>query len=146
MNTLELKNCLRWYSTRYTKLIVCAIDELPKKKLKNDINYGFVINLSKKSEMVSHWIGLFIERQRPGSQRRGSYMDSYAFRPRSFQLTDFISKNCTRVDYCGRQLQQLQSTVCGMYAACFIIHMTKGYSFKSFVDKFSKNLVINDQF
>lgn len=141
MNTLELQLFLKRYYPQPTKIIVCAIDELPRKKLKNHTNYGIVVNLSKKSEPGSHWIALFIDRW-----RHGFYCDSYGFRARSWYLTEFIKKNCRRVEYCGRQLQQIRSNVCGMYAACFIIHMSKGYPYADFIDKFSKNLLINDHF
>lgn len=149
MNTLELQHYLKSYNNIPSTIIrVCAIDQLPR-KLKRNYSYGFVINLSRKHEYGSHWIGLFISRTAANtkrSERTGYFLDSYGFKPRSVYLTDFIKKHCTHVEYCDKQLQQLNSKVCGMYAACFIIHMVSGYPFRAFVGKFSKNLVINDSF
>lgn len=146
MNTLEIKRYLHRYNTKNTKIIVCAIDELPRMRLNNNFNYGFVINLSKREHMGSHWVALYIKRSKKRGERRGYFLCSYGFLPKSWYLTDFIKRICRHVTYNTTQLQQLQSSVCGKYAACFIIHMIKGYPFKDFIDKFSKNLLINDHF
>lgn len=140
MNTIELKNYLQKFISRDVKIIVCAIDKLPK-SLKPGYSYAIITNLSKSNEFGSHWSAIFIDRQ-----HNGTYLDSYGFRPRSWYLTEFIKKNCKKIIYNTCQLQQLQSKVCGMYAACFLIHMIKGGTLSSFVQKFSKNLLINDQF
>jgi len=140
MNTTELEMYLQRYNTQSTKIIVCAIDQLPK-KLNPHYNYGLVINLSRGNEIGSHWTSAYINKE-----RICSYHDSFAFRPRSWYLTDFFKKNCVHVEYSSRQIQQLNSKVCGMYAASFIIHMISGGNLKSFIDKFSKNLLINDIF
>lgn len=143
MNTVDLKQFLNKFRKRTLKIIVCAIDELPKRRLNNKIDYALVINLSKSTSMGSHWIGIYIDNTR---LRCGFYLDSYGFKPRSWQLQDFLSLNCRHVVYNTTQLQQLQSTVCGMYACCFIIHMAKGNPFPHFISKFSTNLLINDHF
>lgn len=148
MDTLLLRDFFMKLNTPHTKIIVCAIDELPQRKLnlkhERYKNLAFVINLSKKTEYGSHWVALFITRGRHSTTTHGYFLDSYAFKPRSFQLTTFIQRNCTQVTYPTQQLQQLRSNVCGMYAACFIAHMSSGYSFDTFIAKFSKNLLIND--
>jgi len=66
MNTLELVHYLGKYQNRGTKIVVCAIDELPQKKLRCTTNHAFVINLSKSNEYGSHWISVFIDRYRNG--------------------------------------------------------------------------------
>lgn len=135
---MELEKYLKQYERRGVKIIVCPIDRLPAKIEKNQ-TYAFVINLSKSWDIGSHWIGLFID-----AEGKVSYFDSYGFKPKSYYLEDFLKGK--RVEYCTRQLQQLGSAVCGMYVACFIIHMLKGGSLDLFVSKFSKNLVLNDIF
>lgn len=126
-----------------------------KKKLESDRSYGFIINLSKKSEPGSHWVSVYIDNNptRKNKRKNGKsssdayYFDPYVlFRPKSWQLIKFLNKNARKVEYNGQQLQQLHSNVCGMYAACFIIHMANGNRFNFFLDKFSKNLLINDLF
>lgn len=141
MNTLELEKFFRKYNHGAIEIVVCAIDELPLERLANGKSYGYVVNLSRKHEPGSHWISIFIDRG-----RHGYYLDSYGFKERSWYLSAFLKNNCRTVTYNERQLQQLQSNVCGMYAACFIVHWFSGYSFNHFLAKFSKNPVINDQF
>lgn len=102
-------------------------------------NYAYIINLSKKSEFGSHWICLFITRD-----RQAYYVDSYAFMPKSWHLLSFIQKNCSKVTYATQQLQQLHTKVCGMYTCCFAAHMANGNTFDAFMAQFSKNLFIND--
>lgn len=142
MNTLQLRSFLRRYDDQDPdlKIRVCAIDQLPT-KLKNGFAYGFVVNLSKISEPGSHWVSLYIDKK-----RNAFFFDSFGFKPKSYQLIDFIKKNSKRIYYNTRQLQQLNSKVCGMYAACCIIHLVKGHSFNEYIGKFSKNLLINDSF
>lgn len=143
MNTLHLREFFSKLNLHRTKVIVCAIDELPRKRIKikrtRYENFAFVINLSKKSEFGSHWTSVFITKD-----HHTYYVDSYGFKPRSYQLMAFIQRNSIQATYSTQQLQQLTSNVCGMYAACFIAHMANGYSFDSFIAKFSKNLLIND--
>lgn len=148
MNTIELENYLQKFTSQNTKIIVCAIDKLPR-KLKTGFSYAIVVNLSKSNDEGSHWCAIYItaERNDEGNYgRSGSYMDSYGFEPRSWYLTDFIRRNCKRITYNPCQLQQLNSKVCGMYASCFLIHMIKGGRLTSFIKKFSKNLLLNDLF
>lgn len=141
MNTYELRDFMNRYNTSNTRISVCAINELPRKRLKKGINYGFIVNLSKNTEMGSHWVGLYIDKR-----RNGFYLDTYAFKPRSYYLTEFIKRNCAQCFYNPHQLQQLHTNVCGMYVACFLIHMINGYPFRYYPAKFSTNLMLNDQF
>lgn len=144
MNTLQLREFFNTLNLQHTKVVVCAIDELPRTRLKMNKksrykNFAFIINLSKKAESGSHWTSLFINHN-----RHGFFIDSYSFKPRSWLLQSFIKRNCKQITYCTQQLQQLTSNVCGMYTACFIAHMASGHTFDSFTAKFSKNLLIND--
>lgn len=105
---------------------------ITKKKIeKKNRSYGLVVNLSRKAESGSHWISIFIDNTCYNNNNYNEqtgygktyFMDSYGFMPRSWYITEFLKKNCRNVEYCQQQLQQIQSNVCGMYAACFIIHM-----------------------
>lgn len=154
MNTIELEKYLEKFTSPNVTIIVCAIDKLPK-KLKNGQSYAIITNLSKSSEFGSHWCALYISSNtnnnknnfsNKNNERDCTFFDSYGFEPRSWYLTEFIKRNCTRKTYNPCQLQQLNSKVCGMYAACFIVHMINGGRLSSFINKFSKNLLLNDLF
>lgn len=141
MNTFELKEYLdkNNFNRQGIVIIVCAIDQLPKKINKNR-QYGIVMNLSRSSEGGSHWTAIFIDRK-----QNATYCDSYGFRPRGYYIDKFIHQNCKTFTYNKHQIQQLNSKVCGMYAAVFILHMTHGGTLKTFSCRFSKNnLVLND--
>lgn len=129
------------YAKPNTKVVVCAINELPTIRLDNTYNHGYIVNLAKSHEPGTHWIGIFID-----TDRNGFYLDTYSLKLRSGYIKDFIKLNCNRCTYSTRQLQQLQSNVCGMYSCCFLVHMIKGYRFSDYLDKFSMNLLLNDQF
>lgn len=145
MNTLELQSFLDLNNiNRKIKMIVCPIDKLKKIKIKKNREYGIVVNLSNSSEPGSHWTGLYINNNKNSqSGAFGAFFDSYGFSPRSFYIEDFIKQNCSNCSYNQRQLQQLTSKVCGMYAACFVMHMSNGGTLDSFTGKFSKNLRLN---
>lgn len=152
MNTVELQHFLDITNTNKNhKLKVCAIDKLKEVRLLPNLEYGFVVNLSDSSSLGSHWTGLYIGKGGTGKSGSGkgrfaSYCDSFGFFPRGYHIEDFIKKNCTRYEYNDQQLQQISSKVCGMYAACFILHISNGGSLQSFIDKFCKRLKLNDIF
>lgn len=140
MNTLEVQRYLDQNNSKKIKMKVCAFNELPLKLVKNR-EYGFVMNLSRSTEPGSHWTALYIDKK-----RKASYFDSYGFRfaDKNHHIRRLIKENCKRV-YCNKQqLQQLNSSVCGMYASLFILHMMNGGSVKTFASRFTKNLLIND--
>lgn len=148
MNTLELQNFLDANNARKISMVVCAIDEI-KEKYKKNQETGFVVNLSRSSESGSHWIGLYIKNNNNSKKKKNNYcvyFDSYAFPPRSCYLKEFISENCNKFNYNEKPVQQITSNVCGMYAACFILHLANGGSLLSYTGKFSKNLLLNDLF
>lgn len=138
MNTLELQRFLNLNNNKKIVMKVCAIDQLPR-TLKKNKEHGFVINLSRASERGSHWASLYIDKQ-----RNATWCCSFAFKPRGHQIRNFINKNCKTFSYNKQQLQQLNSSVCGMYATLFILHMMNNGTLNSFVKHFSKNLLLND--
>lgn len=141
MNTIELERFLWKFRSPNVTTIVCAIDQLPK-KLKPGRAYAIITNLSKSTDVGTHWCSIYIDKER----NVGTFLDSYGFSERSWYLIDFFKRNCKRKIYNTQQLQQLNSKVCGMYAASFLVHMIKGGTLDSFIGKFSKNLLINDSF
>lgn len=138
MDTLELQSYLDRNNKRNIVLKVSAIDQLPK-KIKRNVEYGIIINLSKSDDPGSHWTAVYFDKD-----GLASYFDSYGFKGRGHYIESFIKRNCKKFEYNNQQLQQLSSKVCGMYSALFILHKMNGGSIKSFVSRFSKNLLLND--
>lgn len=88
---------------------------------------------------IGHWIALHIS-----ADGSGSYFDSYGFPPTVTSIKHFIRMHCRRLNYNKIQIQQLQSDVCGKYAAMFLYYMHKNFSMECFVNYFSRNFVVND--
>ena len=104
--------------------------------MEKKIEYGYVVNLSESTSPGSHCSGLYINKA-----TKASYCNSFGFFLRGHHIQDFVTKNCTRFEYNKQQLQQIKSKVCGMYATCFILHMSNGGTLKQFTDKFSKRFL-----
>lgn len=100
---------------------------------------GFIINLSPSTHPGTHWVSLWID-------ERGcaTYFDSYGFPPRTREIKSFIRLHCKKLISSPSQCQQLQSKVCGYYAACHLFYASQGVEVKIFLGKFCKNLKLND--
>lgn len=128
MNTLELKTFLQ----RFKNTNVVSSNELPENF---KLPLGLVINLSKNYEPGSHWVGLFINKN-----KQGYYMDSFG-KPPIESIKKFIDENCDYFEYNKVRLQQYHSNVCGKYAALFICSCFRDINF---YHSFNKNPFIND--
>lgn len=117
-------------------IYVVPYDKLPEKFT---LPAGFVVNLSKASEVGSHWTSFYID-----VRGRGSYFDSYGFKPPHKAILQFLKIHSKEWTYNNHQYQQLHSKVCGMYAAIFIFYISNNISLDLFKKQFSKNLTIND--
>lgn len=136
MNTLEINSYIEPFNLNQQFKGTFPCDRLP---LDFSVPAGFIINLSPAGTLGSHWVALYID-----GAANGHYFDSYGFKPLVKDVRKFISKHCRTISYNERQLQHIQSNICGRYASVFIITMFHGVSMESFVHGFSKNTLIND--
>lgn len=135
MYLYELKDFLERKINSHN-LYVTSCDRLPSNiKLPS----FFIINLSPSTSPGTHWVALTID-----VDGIAYYFDSYGFKPENPMIRSFIKMHSKRFEYCHRQLQQLQSRVCGKYAALFLYYWERGCSMNDFLKKFSCNLVLND--
>lgn len=106
---------------------------------------GFIVNLSAASEPGSHWIALWLDPKTKNEENSGCYLfDSYGFDARVDKINEFLKKTCNNWHHNEKQLQQVQTGVCGMYAATFLYYISNGVSPAAFLRNFSNNLFIND--
>ena len=118
---------------------VYSSDNLPKRKIVR-LPMALVANLSPSSSIGTHWISIFINKN-----RIGHYFDSYGLPPVQEDIVKFLHRNCRKIKYNYTQLQSTNSSVCGAYVICYIIYTMKNQdSQKQFKDLFSKNTFIND--
>lgn len=105
---------------------------------------GFIVNLSAASEPGTHWIALWIDPTNKNQENDGYLFDSYGFDARVDKIQEFLSKYCKNWNHNVKQLQQVHTRVCGMYAAAFLYYVSNGVSPAAFLRNFTNNLFIND--
>lgn len=115
---------------------VYPCDSLPKKFSLPSI---FIVNLSPHSEPGSHWISIYI-----ASNGHAFYFDSFGIPIRNIYIHQFLKKHSKRVTYNRQQLQHIMSNKCGKFCCVFAITILKKCTIPSFINKFSKNLYVND--
>lgn len=132
MNTLEIHNRLRAFeTTRPIFLDVYAVDQLPKKKLKQE-RWLLVCNCCPVALKGEHWIAMFFENERL------DFFDSFGFAPQDYDdaVMKFIQKqNIKDVFYTNRQLQSIDSDACGHYCILFALFRSKGESLQESITK-----------
>lgn len=114
MNTHEIENILR--NQRCTKGVfrgVYAKDKLPKMVQKYPAAY--VVNLDDSSLPGSHWVLVYISKD-----RTGEYFDSYGNSPPK-EIRRFLDRNSIQWTHNKRRIQSLSTTVCGAYCIVYLI-------------------------
>lgn len=115
---------------------VFPCDELPKKFT---LPAAFVINLSKHNSRGSHWIGLFINKD-----RKAEYFDSFGFQPNQSEIIRFIKLNSKEYSFNNKQIQHISSNKCGKFVILFILAKMYNKNFGEILEKFSSNLGVNE--
>lgn len=100
---------------------------------------GFIVNLSPSNHGGSHWVAIYID-----ENGHGTYFDSFAMKPRVKTIQLFLRTHCKTLTLNRTQLQSQHSTVCGEYAAMFLLHSFNGLGLRRFLKLFSTNLILND--
>lgn len=98
----------------------------------------YIINMEDADKGVgTHWVAFII---RPNG--RCWYFDSFGLPPRE-SVKEFL-KPCKTV-YNMKQIQNINSSICGYYCIGFLLYMTKiKCDFITFVDLFSDDVTKND--
>jgi len=118
---------------------VIAKDEI--KKLKRYGNY--IINLENHNQGGSHWTALIL------GKKNCLYCDSFGMPPPE-QLYLFLEKKYKKVDFNRREIQDMDSTLCGYFCLEFFKFMkehpkgTLVNNLQQFQNQFSENTKEND--
>lgn len=136
MDTLHIISFFDRYSHKGVFQGVFPCDMLPKKIT---LPCALIINLSKSNHAGSHWVSLYINKD-----KYAEFLCSFGFRVRNFYIENFVKKHCKKISYNKIQLQHLSSNYCGLYAIIFIIYKMQGGRLQDFCKKFSLNCLIND--
>jgi hypothetical protein len=92
----------------------------------------------------SHWIALYID-----PNYNAFYYDSFGFPP-PISILNYCKKTKKRIAYNSRCIQNINSSVCGLFALTFLVYMcrkppqqTSLERFEKFVDLFSDDVEKN---
>lgn len=118
----------------------------PSDSLPNQIQRypaAFVANVDPQGEPGSHWCAFYFTQD-----QKGEFFDSYGLKPDDYSqaFQDFITKNSVDWIYNQRDLQSLDSNVCGHYCLYYLLNRCRNISMKAIVDRFSPSKKINDKF
>jgi hypothetical protein len=141
MDTLQIENLLRADCRLSTSFEgVFASDQLPS-FCESSCPAALVMNLDPSSRGGSHWVCIYVD----GKTRCGEYFDSYGMRPPVEDFVKFLDRNCARWTYNDRELQSLDTDVCGHYCIWFLSERARGRSMDEIVAGFSpSNTARND--
>lgn len=112
-------------------------DRLPNKIVKYPS--ALIINFDRQHDRGSHWVAVFID-----GFRHGYYFDSFGLQPFIPSIRKFLNSNCRKWSWGKRQLQSLESDVCGPYSALYLTHRSQRKSTKNFMKGFSRDHHLND--
>lgn len=146
LSNFDLEDLARDY--KLSNFVVLSKDEIKSVKMKS-CNYVFNMENEKDHKgninNGSHWIALFIS-----PYFDCIYFDSFGFQaPQS--ILKFMKKSNKKICYNCRQIQDINSSMCGWFCLAFLIHMNhksvrKSYveHFEDFVDYFNDDTLKND--
>ena len=100
---------------------------------------AIVTNLDTSDKPGSHWVAIYIDKN-----GYGNYFDSYGVGPVSRHHIDRLRRNCIRFQWNKRQVQSVDSQVCGEHCIMFLYHMCSGISVRKYLRLFSSNFRKND--
>lgn len=130
MSTTQIENVLKNNCTTAPYFEgVYALDRLPRYYIFNRPAL-VVCNTAYSGSGGEHWVAFFLHRG--GVQ----FFDSYGFAPKGQHMTDFINLNSSsRGAECNTvQLQSLNSSTCGKYAATFLYCRCNGLTMQQYVE------------
>lgn len=136
MNTLELRDFLNKFQRNNIFKGVFACDTIPTNF---SLPAAFIINLAPISDPGTHWVALYID-----INGTCEYFDSYGLKPTNKYIMYFIKFHCKSININNVQLQHINSRVCGMYSALYIVYKLKKKSMDEYCNKFCKNTFVND--
>lgn len=140
LSNVDLENILK-YDVFCKNLFVGVfpIDKLPTRIIKRPA--VLVFNFDKSSGPGTHWAALVLKND---SQMSILYFDSFGLCPLPRDLVTFLKNNGKRVCISRLKLQDDHSSVCGVYAALFILMYAVTKKVDAFFNLFSKTGTTRD--
>jgi hypothetical protein len=141
MNTAELDELL----TADCKLSTVYVGTFPCDMLPSMVDHpaALVINTDPSTMPGSHWVAIYVD-----SGGRGEYFDSYGDAPENVECVKFLNTNCRggrNWIFSKKELQAMDSNVCGQYCVGFLKWRVRGGSLEEFQNQFGSDTDRNDK-
>ena len=141
MDSVQLAGILRQnIHTRRIFRGVCARDQLRKVCVPRGRPSAYIVNTHPIRLPGLHWVCCYFT-----GQGNSFYFDSFGLPPTHHQVTQFLRRHSKKVVYNQRLLQDITSSVCGLYVMYFIYQMSRGMSMQRMLQPFSINTLRNDR-
>lgn len=101
---------------------------------------AFVINTDPSDKPGKHWVAVYHK-----SNGEAEYFDSFGLPPLTPDILKHLEDNAFHWHYNPTILQHYSSNTCGKYCILFLLLRSRGYSFCSIVNFFTKQLRSNDK-
>jgi len=142
MNTREIAGVLK--NPPYTKSRFQGV--YPSDRLPTKIQCypaAFVANVDPQGQPGSHWCAFYFDKG-----GNGEFFDSYGRKPQDLCMNfkHFLENICKEWMYNTRELQSLDSNVCGHYCIYYLINRCRNIHMKTIVNRFTTKTLINDRF
>lgn len=148
MNTDQLLYLMRCAvsNTRVKSVHVVPRDALPSITFESSLPAAIGFNEQNSSETGTHWLFLWVDRDRSGGQIYGTFIDSYG---RNYIDYKFPKLNFPIITANFSNLQMLDSSVCGYYVVYMTYYFARNYRpeeilkrFTAFPSRFNDNEVV----
>lgn len=101
--------------------------------------FSLIINLSTDREKGSHFISLFV------LKNKIVYFDSYGLKNNNKFVEKYLQKYNKQIIYSNKTIQHISSAHCGYFAMSFILSLENNISLIKFLSFFRENnLIVND--
>lgn len=134
MNSLEV------YATLKTLPVYTAVYAANRLPLSISYPCAIIVNTDPDSKPGTHWIAIYIDKF-----QNGEYFDSYGLPPFVSQHKKFLRANCKKFLYNTKEMQSLDSNVCGQYCLLYLYFRSRARSLLDFQRFFSGDTLKNDK-
>lgn len=116
---------------------VYAADELPERMPPQTMA---IVNCCNRYKPGGHWLALF-----QNSNETLEIFDSFGLNPNVYNLRDKLPLSSV-IAYSAKQLQSIDSTVCGQYCLYYCYKKARGSALSDIVSIFSEDYYNNDDY
>ena len=98
-------------------------------------NGNYILNLENSNQSGSHWVVLIKK------NNKYIYCDSFGAPPLQ-TLIDNLNIDSNNLMFNNAQIQNVNSTLCGYFAICFLLCITQKKSIKKAIEKYLKTFIL----